>query len=365
MSRISLPLIPWLTLVIITSLGGFVYAAPSAPAHLAVTAAPLAGQVSLTWNAASGATSYSVKRATAANGTFSAVGAPTTTSFTDTTTAAGTRYYYRVTAIDGTGEGAASLTISTTATIVVDNAAASGVTITGAWSASSAVAGFYGTNYLLDGNTGGVGGKSVRFTPTLPFAGRHDVYLRWSSDASRATNVKVDVNSVAGTTFLKVNQQANGGTWVKLGAFDFAAGASGNVLLRNDGANAWVVADAVQFVLNEQPLPGYTQMTFADEFDGSAYDAAAWSVYDSRPNNVVSGGQLHLGTILNGTTWTEGGLYTSQFMQRFGYFETVMQVGRDDGLNNAFWLTRPSVTATTWTSWRSTSPRRTTMTRIT
>ncbi len=326
---------------IIGSLGGSAFAAPPPPAHLALTAVPLAGQVGLTWNAATGATSYSVKRATAADGPFSAVGSPISTSFTDPTAGAGTRYFYRVTAIDGTGEGTPSLTISTTPAIVVDNAAASGVTITGVWTASSGVAGFYGSNYLLDGNTGGTGGKSVRFTPTLPLAGRYDVYLRWTADPNRASNMRVEVNSTAGTAFLKVNQQANGGAWVKLGAFDFAAGASGHVRLRNDGANGWVVADAVQLVLNEQPLPGYTQGTFADEFDGMAYDAAAWSVYDSRPNNFVSGGQLHLATTLNGTDWVEGGLYTSQFMQRFGYFETVMQIGRDDGLNNAFWLYTP------------------------
>ncbi len=341
MSRTSFSPRFLLTMSIVVALGGFADAAPPPPAHLALTAAPLAGQVGLAWDAAAGATSYSVKRATAVGGSFSALGSPTTTSFTDTTAAAGTRYFYRVTAVDGTGEGAPSLTISATPAIVVDNADASGVTLTGAWSASSGVAGFYGTNYLLDGNTGGTGGKSVRFTPTLPLAGRYDVYLRWAADPNRASNARVDVNATAGTTFLQVNQQTNGGEWVKLGAFDFAAGTSGNVLLRNAGANGWVVADAVQLVLNEQPLPGYTQVTFADEFDGTAYDAAAWSVYDGRPNNFVSGGQLHLATTRNGTEWVEGGLYTSQFMQRFGYYETVMQIGRDDGLNNAFWLYTP------------------------
>ena len=199
-----------------------------------------------------------------------------------------------MTAIDGTGEGNPSLTISTTPSVVVDNAASAGVTITGAWTASTGLPGYYGSNYLQDGNTGGTGGKSVRFTPTLPFAGRYDVYLRWVADSIRASNVRVEVNSTAGTTFTKVNQRVNGGTWVKLGAFDFAAGTSGDVLLRNDGANGFVSADAVQFVLNEQPLPGYTQTTFSDEFEGTSFDAAAWSVYDNRPNNLVSGGSFGL-----------------------------------------------------------------------
>jgi hypothetical protein len=55
------------------------------------------------------------------------------------------------------------------------------------------------------------------------------------------------------TIFTKVNQRVNGGTWVKIGAFGIAAGTSVNVLLRNDGANGFVSADAVQFVLHEQP----------------------------------------------------------------------------------------------------------------
>lgn len=177
--------------------------------------------------------------------------------------------------------------------------------------------------------------------PTLPLAGRYDVYLRWAADPSRATNVPVTVNSVPGATFLRVNQQNNGATWVKLGAFDFSAGSAGSVVVRNEGANGWVVADAVQFVYHEQPIPGYSMQTFADEFDGTAYDATEWSVYDSRPNNFVSGGQLRLTTEWDGTDWIAGGLYTSKFMQRFGYYETTMQVARDDGLNNAFWLYTP------------------------
>lgn len=314
------------------------FAAPPPPANLAITSSAAPGQVTLTWSAASGATSYNVKRSTTANGTFTTLGSPTTTTYTDATATAGTRFYYRVTAVDGTGEGPVSLTIMSTPSLIVDNADSTGVTITGPWAASTGVAGYYGTNYLFDNGTAGM---SVRFTPTLAQAGRYDVYLRWAASANRATNARVDVNFTAGTSILRVDQTTNGGVWVKLGAFDFAAGTTGNVTVRNDGRNGSVIADAVQFVLNDQPLPGYTQVTFNDDFDGTSYDAAAWSVYDNRPNNVVSGGQLHLQTTWNGADWVEGGLYTSQFMQRFGYYETVMQVGRDDGLNNAFWLLTP------------------------
>jgi len=342
MSRLSPKPNLRIVLAILGLLAVHAMAAPAPPANVALTAPPLAGQVSLTWIAAVGASSYSVKRATVATGPFSAVGSPTTTSFTDTTAVAGTRYFYRVTAIDGTGEGVVSPTVSTTPSIVLDNTAATGVTISAGWTASTGLAGYFGSNYLQDGNTGGTGGKSVRFRPTLSLAGRYDVYMWWVADSIRTSNVRVDVNSTAGTIFTRVNQRVNGGTWVKVGSFDFAAGTSGNVLLRNDGANGFVSADAVQFVLNEQPMPGYTQTTFADEFDGTTFNSAVWSVYDNRPNNAVSGGQLRLTTTANGTEWDTGGLYTTQFTQRFGYYESVFQIGSSDGLNNAFWLSTPA-----------------------
>lgn len=318
------------------------YAAPAPPANLTLSATALSGQVSLTWNPPSGATSYNLKRSTTADGVFSTVSSPTTNNFTDATAVVGTRYFYQVTALNATGESTPSLTISTTPSIVMDNAAASGVTITGTWAASTGLAGFYGSNYLHDNNSGGSGGKSVRFTPDLPFGGRYDVYLRWVADNIRASNARVEINSAAGTTYMRVNQTSNGGAWVKLGAFNFNAGTGGSVRIRNDGADGYVIADAVQLVLNDQPLPGYTQTTFADEFDGTAYDPAVWAVHDNRPNNSVSGGQLRLTTTANGNDWNTGSLYTSQFNQRFGYFETVYQIGRSNGLNNAFWLNTPA-----------------------
>jgi hypothetical protein len=77
---------------------------PGAPTGLSGTSS--ASSVSLTWSAASGATSYNVYR----NGTK--VGSPTSTSYMDSGLAANTTYSYQVSASNSAGEGAKSSTIS-------------------------------------------------------------------------------------------------------------------------------------------------------------------------------------------------------------------------------------------------------------
>ncbi len=75
---------------------------PSVPTGLAATAGN--AQVALTWNAASGATSYNVKRATESGGSYTTITNVTSTSHTDNTALNGTTYYYVVTAVNGCGE---------------------------------------------------------------------------------------------------------------------------------------------------------------------------------------------------------------------------------------------------------------------
>lgn len=135
------------------------------------------------------------------------------------------------------------------APIIKDNTDASGITLTGAWTATTASPGYYGSNYLHDGSTGGTGGKKVKFTPTITSTGNYDVYVRWTAAGNRATNAPIDVTYASGTSTFTVNQQANNGTWVLLGTFAFNAGTTGNVTVRNDGANGYVVADAAMFIL--------------------------------------------------------------------------------------------------------------------
>jgi hypothetical protein len=70
-----------------------------------VTATPGNGNVTLQWNAFPGATSYTVKRASASGGPYAPVATVTGTSFTDAKLANGTTYYY---VVSMTSEGAES-----------------------------------------------------------------------------------------------------------------------------------------------------------------------------------------------------------------------------------------------------------------
>jgi fibronectin type 3 domain-containing protein len=83
---------------------------PAAPTHL--TAAAANAQVSLTWSASSGATSYHVKRATTSGGPYTQIAAPGSPAYTDTSVTAGTTYYYVVSAVDSAGESANSAQVS-------------------------------------------------------------------------------------------------------------------------------------------------------------------------------------------------------------------------------------------------------------
>lgn len=104
------------TFATIVATGG---GAPSTPGGLAASAAS-SSQINLSWTAVSGATSYDIYRSVSSNGTFSRIGnEPTvssgsTTSYSDTALSASTTYYYKISAINASGESAASSAVSAT-----------------------------------------------------------------------------------------------------------------------------------------------------------------------------------------------------------------------------------------------------------
>lgn len=157
--------------------------------------------------------------------------------------------------------------------IIVDNAGVTGVTLAGAWSGSTSVPGFWGSDYLTDGNTN-KGACSVTFAPTLPADDVYDVYLRWTANANRATNVPVDIIYPGGTNTVFVNQQVNGGAWVLLLTTNFSAGTGGKVVIRTDGTTGYVIADAVKFASSNVP-PATVEIVASDGQAGETTDPEA------------------------------------------------------------------------------------------
>ncbi len=89
-------------------------AAPSAPAGLSATAGNQ--QVSLSWTASSGATSYNLMRGMVSGGPYTQISAATTTYYVDTSVTNGTTYYYVVTAVSAGGQSGNSNQASATPT---------------------------------------------------------------------------------------------------------------------------------------------------------------------------------------------------------------------------------------------------------
>jgi fibronectin type 3 domain-containing protein len=122
---------------------------PPVPAGLTATAGN--GQVSLTWSASSGATSYHLKRATVSGGPYTQVSAPASASFTDTALTNGTKYFYVVSALNSAGESADSGQANATPTAPVTvpgipggvKIAAGSAQVALSWTASSGATGYH------------------------------------------------------------------------------------------------------------------------------------------------------------------------------------------------------------------------------
>ncbi len=97
-----------------TTGGGSGTAVPSAPTNVQATAGN--GQVTLSWSAGSGATSYAVYRGTSSGGEGASPLASniTGTSYSDTGVSNATKYFYKVTAVNSAGASGPSAEVSAT-----------------------------------------------------------------------------------------------------------------------------------------------------------------------------------------------------------------------------------------------------------
>ena len=107
----------------------------------------------------------------------------------------------------------------------------------------------------------------------------------------------------------------------------------------------------VAMTLCAEPPPGARwQLAFADEFDGTALDAAKWDYRlgvrhwsEQRPANVaVRGGLLRIALRkekADGVDYTAGGVISKQAF-RYGYYEARLKMPKGRGWHTSFWMMR-------------------------
>jgi len=147
---------------------------PPAPANLQATAGN--AQVSLTWNASAGATSYHLRRSTTNGSGYTQIAAPTAANYVDTGRTNGTTYYYVVTALNSAGESA----ISAQASATPANVAADVTIIVDPTKTKSISPYIYGINFY-----NGVSGAPPLLTFDRAGGNRWTAY-NWENNASNA-----------------------------------------------------------------------------------------------------------------------------------------------------------------------------------
>jgi hypothetical protein len=142
---------------------------------------------------------------------------------------------------------------------LIDNGAPGFTILAGSWAPDAGAygQGFEGSNYLYATSTGyqPSADNRVQWTPTLEEAGWYEVFTKFGSGwRNWATDAPFTVHHADGATTVRVNQRtAHHGAWLSLGTYRFVAGSTGRVVLSNDASYAYVVADAVKWVLAGAP----------------------------------------------------------------------------------------------------------------
>ena len=189
------------------------YAGALSAADIAALAAPIqttglaasggTGQIGLTWNATTGATSYTVRRASTTGGAYTTVASGVTdTSYTDTGLADGTTYYYVVTPADASGDGANSTEVSAlTIPAAPQNviASSSGGEVSLGWDASTGASGY---DVLRATSPGGAyttiatGVTGTSYVDTTALAGTTYYYAIAATNGSGSSASSTEVNAL-------------------------------------------------------------------------------------------------------------------------------------------------------------------------
>jgi N-acetyl-anhydromuramyl-L-alanine amidase AmpD len=145
-----------------------------------------------------------------------------------------------------------SSTTPTTGTIIIDSNNGNNdptrarMDLSGTWTASSNVPGYYGSGYWYGSTTSSIAPATFWFY--LPTAGTKTIDAWWTAGSDRASAAPfVSVNASGVEVGRRtVNQQTSGSQWVTLGTYNFTAGWNKVMLSRWTDSGNIVVADAVR-----------------------------------------------------------------------------------------------------------------------
>lgn len=131
--------------------------------------------------------------------------------------------------------------------VVVDDSQA---VLTGEWIHSSAVGRFVGTGYRHDDNARD-GRAMARFSTRLPKSGLYELRMAFTPHENRASRVKVRIVHAQGQQNLVLNQRlapSIDGMFASLGTYPHTPENPSEVVITNEGADGYVVIDAVQWL---------------------------------------------------------------------------------------------------------------------
>ncbi|MBN1488726.1 MAG: serine hydrolase, partial [Phycisphaerae bacterium] len=170
--------------------------------------------------------------------------------------------------------------------VIIDNTDPA-VTISGAWTVvTDQVVDYdmYGADYLATTSAHSAT-ASVTWNLNVPRAGLYEVTV-WSPQKNTGTTVEYTVHHAEDSTAVPIDQQHNGGRWVRLGDFEFNAG-SGQVVLTNEasGGSAYIMADAVK--ITRWPAGYYIPGDFDTDGDVDLADFGAFSFCFNGPNRPL------------------------------------------------------------------------------
>ncbi len=135
--------------------------------------------------------------------------------------------------------------------------------------------------------------KPAHFKVKIPATDVYSVYAWWSAEASNNTATRFGITTASGVQWTEVDQQTDGGLWVKLGEYEMEAGDSYAVQVSpGSEGQGRVIADAVAVVrgvLSTLPEESYEEPISGDTtFSASAVNFGG--------RDVVRHARRHKGT---------------------------------------------------------------------